>query len=141
MTRILARALPLVGVLVLAGCHMAARSPEVSGEVSVEGDNARVQVSFGDYERRRIRAYYASGRGLPPGLAKQGKLPPGLAKQVRRNGRLPPGLEARRLPRELERDLPRLPGGYVRVRVGLDVVLLERNTRVVVDIIEDVGAD
>lgn len=123
----------------VSGCQLVARQPRVSGEVSVEGENARVQVVFGEDERRRIRDYYSSDKRLPPGLAKKQKLPPGLARQVERNGRLPPGLQGRPLPRELERRLPSLPDGYVRLRVGLDVVLMERDTRVVVDIVEDIG--
>lgn len=132
---------PLLALLLLAGCETLAFDPTVSGQVSVEGENARVDVVFGDHERRRIREYFASDRNLPPGLAKKQKLPPGLAKQVERNGRLPPGLEGRPLPTELERELRELPENYVRVRVGMDVVLMNTDTRVVVDIIEDVGGE
>ncbi|MGH8545711.1 MAG: hypothetical protein ACREX3_19230, partial [Gammaproteobacteria bacterium] len=62
-------------------------------------------------ERRIIREYYhrsAPSKGLPPGLAKKGKLPPGLQKHLVKNGRLPPGLQKRLepLPRELDVRLP-----------------------------------
>lgn len=133
--------LVLAGAFFLSGCHATGPHADVSGTVSVEGDSTRVEVSFGERERQRIREYYGSRRGLPPGLAKKEELPPGLARQVRRDGELPPGLEGKRLPRELERDLPRPPEGYVRLRVGLDVVLVDRDTRVVVDIIEDIGPE
>ena len=71
------------------------------------------------------------GKRVPPGLAKKNKLPPGLAKR----DRLPPGLQGRYLPDDLERRLRRLPDKYVRVKVGTDIVLMDRNTRVVFDII------
>ena len=131
----------LVGTVALSGCQLVARQPTVSGDVTVASENASVQVVFGEEERRRIRDYYASSKGLPPGLAKKEKLPPGLARQVRRNGSLPPGLQGKPLPAELERQLAPLPEDYIRLRVGLDVVLMNRDTRVVVDIIEDIGRD
>ena len=129
----------LAAMFTLNGCLAVTGQPTVSGEVSVENENTRVQVVFGDDERRRIRDYYASDKGLPPGLAKKQKLPPGLARQVERDGRLPPGLEGRPLPAELERQLSPLPDGYARLRVGLDVVLLDTDTRVVVDVVKDIG--
>jgi hypothetical protein len=69
-------------------------------------------------------------------LAKRGgNLPPGLAKR----DRLPPGLQGDALPYELERKLSRLPSSYVRVRIGQDIVLMDRNTRVVFDVVYGVG--
>ncbi len=129
----------LLGTFALTGCLAVSGQPTVSGGVSVESENARVEVVFGDDERRRIRDYYASDKGLPPGLAKKQKLPPGLARQVERDGRLPPGLEGRPLPGELERQLSPLPDGYARLRVGLDVVLMDTDTRVIVDVVKDIG--
>lgn len=75
---------------------------------------------------------------LPPGLAKKEELPPGLAKQLERNGTLPPGLAKRDLPENLEARLPETEPGYERVIVGNDVVLIEKATNVVKDIIKDV---
>src|SRR5581483_4302657 len=96
----------------------------------------RVAVSLNEHDRAVIEEYYAHGRrSLPPGLAKRrGGLPPGIAKR----DKLPPGLDREPLPAELERRLTPLPGGYVRVRVGADIVLLEERTHVVVDAIYDV---
>jgi hypothetical protein len=97
-------------------------------------------------ERRLIEQYYRRGKpgrakGLPPGLAKRGgNLPPGLQKQLERNGRLPPGLEKRLepLPVDLDSRLPRLPDYWERVIVERDVILLDRRTNRILDIIEDV---
>jgi hypothetical protein len=66
-------------------------------------------------------------------------LPPGLQKQVRRNGHLPPGLARQRLPDDLERRLSPLPDGYVRVRIGTDIVLMDARTEIVLDLIRDLG--
>jgi hypothetical protein len=116
----------------LAGCA-------TSGAVVVEDDSGRVEVVFTDRDRRLIHEYY-SRRSLPPGLAKRSSLPPGLQKQVERRGQLPPGLQGERLPDELEVHLSRLPEGYVRIRVGADVVLMNTRTRVIVDVIKDLAS-
>jgi len=146
----------VLGALSLSGCVGLA---DVGGHVSVRGDNTRVDVGFNEHQREIIRRYYAErgrdrerhyererghghGRGrngLPPGLAKRDRLPPGLERQVQRRGKLPPGLQTHPLPRGLERRLPPLPDNYVRVRVGTDIVLMNARTRVVVDMVKDIG--
>jgi hypothetical protein len=87
------------------------------------------------------------GNGMPPGLAKRdGDLPPGLA----RSGGLPPGLAKHDrlpddvryepLPRDLDRQLPPLPSkDYVRVIVGTDLLILNKKTRVVLDVSKGLG--
>ena len=94
-------------------------------------------------ERKIIYEYYHRGspsKGLPPGLAKKGKLPPGLQKHLDKNGKLPPGLQKRLepLPRDLEVRLPRLPDYWERVILQEHVVLIDRRTQRILDIIENV---
>lgn len=100
-------------------------------------------------ERRAIEDFYRkkddkkkkSKKGLPPGLAKRGgNLPPGLQKKLARDGQLPPGLQKRMepLPADLDRRLPRLPDNWQRVVVERDVILLDRRTNRILDVIEDV---
>jgi hypothetical protein len=99
-------------------------------------------------ERRTIEQYYSRGtkgkaKGLPPGLAKRGgNLPPGLQKHLAKNGQLPPGLQKRLepLPVDLDRQLPSLPEQWERVIVERDVILLDRRTNRILDIIENVVA-
>lgn len=99
-------------------------------------------------EKRLIEQYFhgagkKSKKNLPPGLAKRGgNLPPGLQKQLQRKGQLPPGLQKRLqpLPVDLDRQLPSLPEYWERVIVERDVVLLDRRTNRILDIIEDVIA-
>jgi hypothetical protein len=95
-------------------------------------------------ERRIIENYYRSSgpsKGLPPGLAKRGgKLPPGLQKHLDKNGTLPPGLQKRLepLPQDLDARLPRLPDYWDRVILERDVILVDRRTNRVLDIIENI---
>lgn len=85
----------------------------------------------------------AGGRGrsddLPPGLAKRESLPPGIARRLEQGGTLPPGLEGRALPDDLERRLPRREGTR-RVIVDDDVVLIEDGTRRILDILRGPAA-
>jgi hypothetical protein len=100
------------------------------------------KYGFGKHDREIISGYYANrGSSLPPGLAKRGgNLPPGLEKHLERNGTLPPGLQKRiePCPEELERQLPPLPADYRRAVIGAHIVVLNRNTNVIVDIMKDV---
>jgi hypothetical protein len=79
-----------------------------------------------------------SGKGMPPGLAKRDKLPPGLQKQLERNGTLPPGLQKRKLPDTIEEKLAPPQEGTERVIVNQDVVLIDKATNTVLDIIKGV---
>ena len=123
----------------LAGC---ATTPRVeSGGVGIETEDMRAVIVFSDSDRFKIREHYrktGKSKKVPPGLAKRDKLPPGLQKHIAKYGKLPPGLEGRRLAPGLERTLSRLPAGFVRLRLGGDVVLLNEKTRVVLDVIWDV---
>lgn len=148
----------LIGVLAIV-MIMAIDGPasaQSSGTHAITGDEA-MDVVFTTVEKRLIREYYGerhrerrqddggkSGRknkknkGMPPGLAKKESLPPGLARQLQRNGKLPPGLEKRRLPRDLETRLPPRDRRFERVVVDNDVVLIEAATNVVLDVLVDV---
>lgn len=124
-----------LAVLALGGC---ATNAITSGRVVIQDDHSRVALSIGERDRAIIARYYERyryGKKVPPGLARRnGGLPPGLAKR----DRLPPGLEGRGLPQDLERELSPVPRGYVRVVLGRDIVLMESKTRVVIDIYRDI---
>jgi len=53
-------------------------------------------------------------------------------------GRLPADADARPLPFALNAKLPTLPEGYQRVIVGRDLVLLDRRTHTILDIMREV---
>jgi len=98
---------------------------------------------FGKRQESIIRIWFSNKKNLknlPPGLAKRRRLPPGLERQLYLNGSLPPGLAKRTysLPLDLEWSLPKLPKGVVRVVIGVDVVLLDRNSNTVLDIVRRV---
>lgn len=88
-----------------------------------------------DFFRRQGGNFRGKSTQLPPGLAKRQTLPPGLAMQIQRNGILPPGLAKRNLPPGLASRLPALPLGQQRLIVGNDVVLVERATGLILDVL------
>ena len=103
---------------------------------------------FADDDRAVVRNFYAQNpSSLPPGLAKRGgNLPPGLAK---RGGNLPPGLSRGQavtaeyeehllpLPQELEVRLPPPPHEVIRRILGHDIVMIDKQTRKVLDVMRD----
>ncbi len=111
---------------------------------------------FSEIERRIIERYFGKteapeeekaekGKGakgkskaMPHGLAKRETLPPGLARHVERHGALPPGLQKRDLPDDLASLLPETTPGLERVIVDNDVVLIERATGLVLDVLGNV---
>lgn len=116
----------------LAGCH------PYYGDVRVRDRDYEVRVAFSDRDRVLIRDYYRDYyRGLPPGLAKKGKVPPGHAYKMQRQHGVPPDVRWEYLPANLERRLSRLPEGYARIVVGADVAIMNTRTRIVVDLLEN----
>ncbi|MDT8287954.1 MAG: hypothetical protein RQ748_12665 [Elusimicrobiales bacterium] len=124
-----------------------------NGRYEAKGDGTYEKVikngKYDDLERGRDGKFYGKtqdkgkkgrGQGLPPGLAKKGKLPPGLQKQLERNGRLPPGLAGNPLPYEAVVNLPPPAPGTERAVVDTSVVLLEKGTGVILDVLTDVLA-
>jgi hypothetical protein len=130
---------------VLLQLSLIAATSLISG-ASVQALDPNRSVRFTVEERRIIYDYYHKGakpktKGLPPGLAKRGgNLPPGLQKKLDRDGQLPPGLQKRLepLPTDLSRRLPRLPEYWERVIIDRDIVLIDRRSNRVLDIIEDI---
>jgi len=109
-----------------------------SGSIEVRNEDISARVAFNEDDRERIVNYFRDkekSKKMPPGLAKKDTLPPGLQKHIVKHGELPPGLEGRSLPYELEKTLTTLPRGFVRLKVGGDVVLMNEKTRVVLDVI------
>ena len=111
-----------------------------------KGDGAAVIVSvrvFGEIQETIIRDWISNQKNLgklPPGLANRDRLPAGLERQMLRNGSLPPGLEKHLhpLPLDLEHLLPELPEGVVRVIIGVDIVLVDKTSNIILDIVREV---
>ncbi len=115
-------------------------------EAHEKGDGAAITVNvrvFGEIQETTIRAWFSNQKNLgnlPPGLANRGQLPAGLERQMVRNGHLPPGLEKHLhpLPLDLEDSLPELPEGVVRVIIGVDIVLIDKTSNLILDIVREV---
>lgn len=135
-SRILSIAGLALAVTVLSSACMM-NGTSTRGTISVSDDHGQVTLMFSDRDRDYIHRYYRGN--LPSGLAKRDQLPPGLRKQLVRRGTLPPGLQSQRLPYDLDRHLSRLPEGYARIRIASDVLLIDERTRVIFDVITDVG--
>ncbi len=125
-------------------------------EMVTEVINKAIEGGFSELEKQVIEKYFKKTNSetssaetdkkqkknkekkLPPGLAKKNKLPPGLAKQLERNGTLPPGLAKRDLPDDLNSELLAPKEGLERTIVDNSVVLVEKATGRIVDILKDV---
>jgi len=101
--------------------------------------------AYGGYTKQTQESSQGGGKkgkknkkGMPPGLAKRKELPTGLQRHLERNGTLPPGLQKKALPSDLQTRLPAERRGYERVIVDTDVLLVETATGVIRDIIQDV---
>lgn len=146
MARLLPKMLAVFAVIALLGGAAQAQGKGKGHDKHAEGvgDSAvsvHGAIIFGAHDRDIIRDYYRGGSGLPPGLAKRGgNLPPGLQKQLERNGTLPPGLQKKLtpFPEDLERRLPRLPDIYRRGSIGGSVVIIDRRTQRIMDVIHDI---
>jgi hypothetical protein len=129
--------------------------PAAAGD-AYDAASGMAAAVFTEVEKRVIRDYYRqrhgddyknrtrhkkSKKGLPPGLAKKDRLPPGLQKQLQRNGRLPPGLAKRALPADLEYRLPHRSHRYERVIADGRVLLVDRASGIIADIISDLILD
>lgn len=115
--------------ILLSACALVTLIPAQAKRKHKHGAMAvNTVVVFGAPEREAILGYY---RAKP--------LPPGLAKQLRRNGRLPPGIEKKMVvfPVDLERRLPPLPPdcGCSRGLIDGQAVILNSRTRVVIDVL------
>ena len=67
----------------------------------------------------------------------KGGLPSGIAMKLERGGTLPPGIAKRDLPADLQSRLP-YRSDAIRQIVGDDVVLIEKGSDIILDVIRDV---
>lgn len=139
----------IAAVVALGGFGCAGYDASVrglAGTLVLQDESTRIAIHFSDGDRRYVHDYYASHRASRGGKKGRGhnphgnfdELPPGIRKQVAQGKGLPPGLAKKRLPDDLERRLSPLPDGYVRFRIGTDLVIMNTKTNVVVDILSDI---
>jgi len=101
--------------------------PETAKKSSSEEDDEDDPKSKGKNKSKNK----GKKKKMPPGLAKRNELPPGLA----RRHTLPPGLQVRELPDDLADKLPDLEKGLERIIVDESVVLIEKATGRILDVI------
>ncbi len=127
-----------LGILMLTGDYALAQGKGQGKGHAKHRDEEDQGEYYKEQHRQAIRAWYDDHQNnLPPGLAKKDRLPPGLEKQLARRGTLPPGLQKRiqPCPEELERRLPPPPPDCAHVLIGGHIVLLNRKTNIVLDIV------
>lgn len=120
----------LLAVVLLPGCATYALT---SGKVAVRDDTGVTELRISDSDRTILRDYFRNPAHRGPavlGLSMHERLPARLA----RRDVLPGNVRGHTLPYELDNRLTALPAGYVRLAVGRDVVLLHRDSRIVLDI-------
>lgn len=143
-----------VSVLAFAGSAAAQTTDTIADVVFKEAEKRLIEEFFANKaaksdddedqgkkkkkDKKSKKSKKGKSKDMPPGLANKDELPPGLAKQLQRKGTLPPGLAKRDLPADLAARLPPPPPGQERVIVDNDVVLIERATGVILDILADV---
>jgi len=113
------------------------------GSVTVGTDDVHIDIGFGYDDERTIRRYYSKKRRgkrhhMPPGLAKKNWSHPGVQNYLQKGSHLPEHLDRIPLPEGLEGQLSRPPRGYIRLKVGGDIVLMDKKTEVVIDIVRDI---
>ena len=103
--------------LLITGC---ATKPAVKPEVA--------GMLFSEAERKTITKFYAQGIDRQ----RSGPVP---AQRIKAGELLDSGLRPNKLPTELDKLLPYLPAPYTRLTLGADVILVNRDTHVVLDVI------
>ena len=141
MRRIFALVLALSFVSSMAVSAQKPAKGKGQGKGNSQAQDTQVTVVFNDSQRGDFRSYFVNAYGpgnCPPGLAKKnnGCLPPGQAKKRYVVGqRLPNGIVAAELPRELSARIGAAPDGYRYGLVDGDLVKLATGTMLVVDAI------
>jgi hypothetical protein len=110
-----------LAALALAGCAgQATRAVDTSG------------MRFSDAERKLIVGFYEQQGALMAAREKP-------AQRVKAGDKLDSGQRPNRLPDELNKLLPYLPDPYTRLTLGGDVILVNRNTHDVLDVIPQIA--
>ncbi len=104
----------------LAGC--ASQGKTTSAEPS--------GMKFSEFERKAIESYYSALRRGPASMPAQRAKPGDI---------LDTGLRPNKLPGDLLGRLPDLPAPYTRLVLGADVILVNRDTHMIADVIPQVA--
>ncbi|MEQ9129015.1 MAG: hypothetical protein RIF31_12190 [Thalassospira sp.] len=148
----------VLGAGLAVGSSAITLAPAMAHGINHNHGHALVEIAqgggiFSDEERRIIKEVLDvadvitgnddsgnnGGKGDKGGKGKGNKgLPPGIAMKLERGGSLPPGIAKRDLPSDLQSRLPGRTDNAIRQIVGDDVVLIERGTDIILDILRGV---
>ncbi|MBI5331634.1 MAG: hypothetical protein HZB71_13615 [Betaproteobacteria bacterium] len=96
-----------------------------------QGDNKPADTSgmkFSEADRNAIISHYQQGRSRAPAQEKP-------AQAAMPGGRMPSGARPNKLPTDLDAKLSKLADPYTRLTLGADVVLVNRDTHDILDVI------
>jgi len=119
----------LAALSILLGAPLAATA---DFGVSVEFSDEEIRIIGAWYEEHGDRHDKAKGKHSGKGL------PPGIAKNLARGKPLPPGIAKQQLPDGLVHALPAPPRGYERIIIDGRVLLVDVATQVIHDILTDI---
>jgi hypothetical protein len=111
----------VLAAFVLAGC---------AGQATQTGDASGMR--FSDAERKLIIGFYEQ-----QGARKPGRQMP--SQRIKVGDKLDSGQRPNLLPDELKKQLSYLPEPYTRLTLGADVILVNRNTHDILDVIPQVA--
>lgn len=89
-------------------------------------------MRFSDAERKTITTFYSQSGGRAP----SGLVP---AQRARAGDLLDSGQRPNKLPTDLDKLLPALPAPYTRLTLGADVVLINRDSHAILDVIPQIA--
>lgn len=112
--------------LVLASLLIAGCATKTSGPSDTSG------LRFSEADRKAIMGYYSQAGGRLP----TGAIP---AQRAKAGDVLDSGQRPNKLPTDLAKLLPDLPEPYTRLTLGADVVLVNRNSHAILDVIPQVA--
>ena len=118
-----------------AGKTVSSPQPGSDGVAAAAAAGATLAgILLSDQDKETIAKYFDAN---PAPSAKP--LPPGIAKNLERGKPMPPGIAKRGVPDDLARQVS-IPEGFDLETVGTDVVLIEKGSRIIAEVLKDVLA-
>ena len=118
--------------LAAGGAHATVRMEQVYPAMAATNPTERA-ILFSGEDRQTIDHFFRRHPAQSAGNGAKARREPLLIRE-----RVPQGLATRPLPNALDHRLPPLPPGYARLILGRDVLLVERRTRTILDIVREV---
>jgi hypothetical protein len=114
-----------------------ATSSKTAGQPPARGESPSTHAAFSSRDRETIRVYFKNLLSKHPHDA--GGMPANFQSDLAKGSLVVPSLQKRfhPLPKDLEEKLPHLADYYVRGSIDTDVILMDRRTNRVEDIIKD----